>query len=43
LKRLRQLLQDDPAGDPMGRRRLWTGKRLRRICAELAQRDIAGR
>jgi hypothetical protein len=34
------LLQEDTAGDPMGRRRLWTGKRLRQICAELAQLDI---
>jgi hypothetical protein len=40
LKRLRELLQDDTAGDPMGRRRRWTGKRLREICAELAQGDI---
>jgi hypothetical protein len=32
------LLQDDTAGDPMGRRRRWTGKR--RICAELAQLDL---
>ncbi len=40
MKRLGQLLQDDTAGDPMGRRRCWTGKRLRRICAELAQLDI---
>jgi len=40
LKRLGQLLQDDTAGDPMGRRRRWTGKRLRRICAELAHLDI---
>jgi hypothetical protein len=40
LKRLSQLLQDDTAGDPMGRRRRWTGKRLRRIGAELAQLDI---
>ncbi|HXJ17895.1 MAG TPA: ISAzo13 family transposase [Candidatus Polarisedimenticolia bacterium] len=34
------MLQDDTAGDPMGRRRCWTGKRLRQICAELAQLDI---
>jgi hypothetical protein len=34
------LLQDDTAGDPMGRRRRWTGKRLRQICAELAPRNI---
>ena len=41
MKRLGDLLQDDTAGDPMGRqRRCWTGKRLRRICAELARLDI---
>jgi hypothetical protein len=31
------LLRDDTAGDPMGRRGLWTGKRLRTISRELAQ------
>jgi len=30
------LLQEDTAGDPMGRRGLWTGKRLRDISRELA-------
>jgi len=40
LKRLGRLLQEDTAGDPMGQRRLWTGKRLRQISAELAQLDI---
>lgn len=40
MKRLGTLLQEDTAGDPMGRRRRWTGKRLRGICAELAQLDI---
>jgi len=30
-------LQDDTAGDPMGRRGVWTGKRLRAISRELAQ------
>jgi hypothetical protein len=40
LTRLRSLLQEDTAGDPMGRRKLWTGKRLRQISAELAQLDI---
>jgi hypothetical protein len=40
LTRLRALLQEDTAGDPMGRRKLWTGKRLRQISAELAQLDI---
>jgi len=34
---LRALLQDDTAGDPMGRRGVWTGKRLRAISRELAQ------
>jgi len=40
LTRLRRLLQEDTAGDPMGRRKLWTGKRLRQISAELAQLGI---
>jgi hypothetical protein len=31
------LLRDDTAGDPMGRRGVWTGKRLRTISRELAQ------
>jgi hypothetical protein len=31
------LLQADTAGDPMGQRGLWTGKRLRDISGELAQ------
>jgi hypothetical protein len=34
------LLTEDTAGDPMGRRRLWTGKRLRQITTELAHLDI---
>jgi len=34
---LRALLRDDTAGDPMGRRGVWTGKRLRAISRELAQ------
>jgi hypothetical protein len=34
---LRALLRDDTAGDPMGRRGLWTGKRLRALSRELAQ------
>ena len=34
------MLKEDTAGDPMGRRRLWTGKRLRQITAELAHLDI---
>jgi hypothetical protein len=37
LNRLRALLQDDTAGDPMGRQGVWTGKRLRAISRELAQ------
>jgi hypothetical protein len=40
LNRLGELLQEDTAGDPTGRRRRWTGKRLRQICWELAQLDI---
>ena len=31
------LLQEDTAGDPMGRRGLWTGKHLRAISRELSQ------
>jgi len=31
------LLREDTAGDPTGRRGLWTGKRLREISVELAQ------
>ena len=34
---MRGLLRDDTAGDPMGRRGVWTGKRLRAISRELAQ------
>ena len=40
LTRLQCLLQEDTAGDPTGRRKLWTGKRLRQITAELRQLDI---
>ena len=40
MKRLVSLLQDETAGDPMGRRRLWTGKRLRQITAELRRLHI---
>jgi len=40
LKVLGGLLQEDTAGDPTGRRRLWTGKRLRQIAGELRQWDI---
>jgi hypothetical protein len=35
LNRLRELLREDTAGDPMGRRGVWTGKRLRDISREL--------
>jgi len=37
LNRLRELLRENTAGDPMGRRGLWTGKHLRDISWELAQ------
>jgi hypothetical protein len=37
LNRLQELLREDTAGDPMGRRGLWTGKRLRDISEELGQ------
>ena len=36
-----QLLQEDTAGDPAGRRRLWTGKRLRQMTGELRALGIA--
>jgi len=41
LKTLAVLLQEDTAGDPPGRRRLWTGKRLVQIARELRQLNIA--
>lgn len=41
MKTLAGLLREDTAGDPTGRRRLWTGKRLVQITRELAQLDIA--
>jgi hypothetical protein len=37
LNRLRSLLREETAGDPTGKRGLWTGKRLRSISSELAQ------
>src|SRR6185503_15232097 len=37
LNRLRALLREDTAGDPMGRQGLWTAKRLRDISRELGQ------
>ena len=36
MKRLHDLLAEDTAGDPTGRHRLWTSKRLRQITGELA-------
>jgi hypothetical protein len=41
LKTLVVLLQENTAGDPTGRRRLWTGKRLVQIAQELRQWNIA--
>jgi Rhodopirellula transposase DDE domain len=41
LKALAGLLQEDTAGDPTGRHRLWTGKRLAQITRELRSLDIA--
>lgn len=35
------LLREDTAGDPTGRRRLWTGKRLRQIAHTLRHWDIS--
>lgn len=40
MSQLGQLLQENTAGDPTGRRGLWTGKRLRQITEELAQLEI---
>ena len=37
MSQLGQLLQENTAGDPTGRRRLWTGKRLRPITRELRE------
>lgn len=41
MKTLVVLLQENTAGDPTGRRRLWTGKRLVQIAQELRQLNIA--
>lgn len=41
MKTLASLLREDTAGDPTGRRGLWTGKRLVQITRELRQLDIA--
>ena len=35
------MLREDTAGDPTGRRRLWTGKHLTEITLELARLDIS--
>src|SRR5512138_378764 len=40
MRRLAGLLQENTAGDPTGRRRLWTGKRLRQIAQELRRWNI---
>src|SRR6266581_5077280 len=40
LSQLRQLLREDTAGDPMGRRGLWTGLRLEQICKGLKELAI---
>ena len=40
MKTLAELLREDTAGDPTGRRRFWTGKRLEEISEELRQLDI---
>ena len=41
MKTLARLLREDTAGDPTGRRRLWTSKRLVQIAGELRRLDIA--
>jgi Rhodopirellula transposase DDE domain len=40
LSQLGQLLQENTAGDPTGKRGLWTGKRLRQLARELGQLGI---
>lgn len=40
MSQLGQLLQDNTAGDPTGRRRLWTGKHLRQLSHELRELGI---
>ena len=40
MSQLRQLLRADTAGDPMGRRGLWTGLRLAQICERLKELGI---
>jgi hypothetical protein len=41
LSELRRLLQDDTAGDPMGRRGLWTGQHLEQISDQLERLGIS--
>jgi hypothetical protein len=41
LSQLRQLLRQDTAGDPMGRRGLWTGLRLEQITGRLKQLGLS--
>jgi hypothetical protein len=41
LSRLRQLLRDETAGDPMARRGLWTGLRLEQISSQLGRLGIS--
>jgi hypothetical protein len=40
LSQLRELLREETAGDPMGRRGLWTGLRLEQICDRLNELGI---
>ena len=40
MSQLRELLREDTAGDPMGRRGLWTGLRLEQISARLNELGI---
>ena len=40
MNQLGQLLQENTAGDPTGKRGLWTGKRLRQLAQELGQLGI---
>jgi len=41
LSQLRQLLRHDTAGDPTGRRGLWTGQRLQQISSQLKRLGIS--
>ena len=40
MNQLGRLLQEDTAGDPTGKRRVWTGKHLRQLARELGQLGI---